>query len=201
MNSVTVKSRTPSHWRAALVALAAALALVITAPASAKKIGKTTIPDSINVAGTDLTLRGAGYRKRAFLKLYLAGLYTNNSGDGPAVAAADEPMAIHLHVLSRLVTTDAMASALKDGFRRATGGDLAPVQAGLDQLIAEVKKAKIKPGSTYTILYTPDVGVTMQINGEDAYTIEGLAFKEAFYGVWLSDNTSLNKLKKKLLGS
>jgi len=184
----------------AIFALVTAVALAVAAPAFAKKVGGATIPDSVGIAGADVPLYGSGLRTRSFFKLYAAGLYTNISGNGTALLQADEPMAIHLLIMSTLISKNKMVSALKAGFDKSTGGDVSAVQGGIDQMIAAMQEKPLKPGVGYTLAYEPGVGTTMTRNGEDAVVIEGLAFKQALFGIWLGDNPVQERLKKGMIG-
>ncbi len=186
--------------RSAVIAIATLVTLAVASPAYAKKVGNATVPDSLNISGAELPLRGAGLRTRAVFKLYAAALYTDESGDGNAVTAADKPMGIHLHILSKLVTKDKLVEALNDGFKASTGGDMSSVQGGVDAMIAAMDKP-VKRGVTYTLAYEPGVGTTMTRNGEDPVIIEGLEFKQALFGIWLGDKPVQGKLKNGMLGS
>ena len=193
------QSSTNLPWRSALVALVTAATLAIASPAFAKKVGRTTIPDSVPIAGSEVPVRGGGLRTRSVFKLYAAGLYTDMSGDGNFVSQADAPMAIHLRILSKLINKNRMVTALKVGFDKSTGGDTSAIQSSIDQMIAAMDKP-ITTGTTYTLAYQPDVGTTMTRNGEDAVVIEGLAFKQALFGIWLGDAPVQARLKKGMLG-
>jgi len=186
-------------WRSLTVALITAVTVMIASPAFAKRVGKATVPDNLTVGSTDLPLRGAGLRTRAVFKLYAAALYTTVEGDGNAVSEADEPMALHLHILSKLVSKKKMVAALNDGFKASTGGDASAIQGEIDQMIAAMDKP-LEPGVSYTLAYEPGVGTTMTRNGEDAVVIEGLAFKQALFGIWLGDSPAQGKLKTSMLG-
>ena len=50
------------------------------------------------------------------------------------------------------------------------------------------------------MIYTPGSGVAISKNGELKDTIEGIAFKKALFGIWLSDKPADKKLKKAMLG-
>ncbi len=194
--TIPTRSIRLSWW----TAMAAVLCLALAGPATAKKVGKATVPDSMTVAGTELPLRGAGLRTRAVFKLYAAALYTTETGDAAAVVSADAPMAIHLHILSKLVSNDKMIDALNDGFNNATGGDTSSIQAEIDQMIAAMDEP-LKPGVGYTLSYEPGVGTTLSRDGEAAAVIEGLAFKQALFGIWLGDKPAQAKLKTAMLSN
>ena len=176
------------------------LATLATEPARAAKVAGMELPDSVDIAGETLALRGAGVRKRLFLKLYVAALYGGAEGaDGAAIAAADEPMMIRLAIRSDLVTRDKMIDALNEGFAKSTGGDTAPVQDGIDAMLAAMPE-DIDPGDRYDLVYVPGEGTTLAQDGERLASVEGLAFKEALFGIWLSDDPVQADLRSAMVG-
>ena len=62
-------------------ALSLALSLFLALPASAAEVAGTHIDDKASVAGSDLTLNGAGLRTRFMLKIYTIGLYLPKRGE------------------------------------------------------------------------------------------------------------------------
>ena len=56
-------------------------------------------------------------------------------------------------------------------------------------------KKKMSPGDTVHILYKPNVGLESYINGKLVCTNEGLDFKKAYFGMWLSETTAIPGLK------
>ena len=59
--------------RSFLAVLAAVL--MMSSPAAAEKIGGVELSETLSEGGSRLVLNGAGIRKKAFLKLYVGGLY------------------------------------------------------------------------------------------------------------------------------
>ena len=110
---------------------------LVAGPLQAAKVGGITLDESITVGSIDTLYNGAGLRKKLFIKLYVGSLYlTTPSSDADAIIDADEAMAIRLNILSDLLTRDKLLSALKEGFDNSTGGNTAPIQPQIDQMIA-----------------------------------------------------------------
>ena len=61
-------------------------------------------------------------------------------------------------------------------------------------------REKIKEGDIFEIWYVPGMGVQPFKNGNFQANIEGLDFKKALFGIWLSDKPADASLKKSLLG-
>lgn len=174
--------------------------MFMASSANAAKVAGVTLDETITVADQSLQLNGAGIRKKLFIKLYVGSLYTaSGAGSASEVIDADEVMAIRLNMLSDLLTRKKMVAALKDGFKKSTGGDMAPIQSGIDQLI-EVMPEKIKPGTEMTLAYEPGVGTHLMDGDQSISVIEGLDFKQALFGIWLSDKPAQKSLKKAMLG-
>jgi len=148
----------------------------------------------------DIPFVGGGLRTRTVFKLYAAALYANETGDGKAVADADAPMAIHLHILSKLINKKRMVAALNTGFNNSTGGNTAGIQSGIDQMLEAMNANPLQRGVAYTLTYEPGVGTTMTRNAKDPIVIEGLEFKQALFGIWLGDKPAQASLKNSMLG-
>jgi len=189
-----------SRLRTITAISAVSLALLSGSSLAAKVAGVELAPTLI-VGEQELAFNGAGIRKKLFIKLYVGSLYAGQgSSDAAAVVAADEPMAIRINVLSDLLTRDKMVKALNDGFDQSTGGNTAPVQAGIDQLM-ELMQDKIRPGNSITLAYEPGVGTHVMRDGEALSVVPGLPFKQALFGIWLSDSPAQDSLKKAMLGN
>lgn len=185
---------------AATAVLAVAL-LLIGGHATAAKVAGVELDPAMSVGEQELVLNGAGIRKKLFIKLYVGSLYAvEKSSDATALVDADEAMAIRLNVLSDLLTRDKMVDALKEGFSKSTGGNTEPVQGGIDQMMG-LMQDKIRPGNSITLAYEPGVGTHVMRDGEAMSVIPGLAFKQALFGIWLSDSPAQASLKKAMLGS
>jgi len=157
-------------------------------------------PTTLELAGSSLLKQGVGKRKKAFLSLYQAGLYTKaKRSDAAAIVSADEAMAIRLNIVSGLISAEKMNTALRDGFNQSTGGKVAPIQSEID-LFASGFAEEISKKDVFDLIYLPGSGVEVVKNGQSKVTVSGLAFKQALFGIWLSDNPIQASLKKAMLG-
>ncbi len=168
--------------------------------ASAEKVAGVSLPETLTAGDQTLMLNGAGIRKKLFLKLYVGALYLqekNNSG--AAIAETDVPMAIRLHIVSSLINSKKMEKATREGFENSTHGNTQLVQAEIEQFIKVFRKP-ISEGDVYDLVYTPAGGTEVIKNKQSITTVEGLAFKKALFGIWLSDRPAQEKLKEGMLG-
>ncbi len=173
------------------------LFIFITTLGFGAKIGGVDMPDSLQ---NGLVLNGAGIRSKFFFDLYAGGLYLKNkSSNALHIINLDEPMAIKLHIISSLITSEKMTDATLEGFENSTHEKMEPLKAQIDKFIA-VFKDEIKDGDIYDFIYTPKEGVEIYKNGKLSTNIKGLAFKKALFGIWLCDKPAQESLKEKMLG-
>jgi hypothetical protein len=164
------------------------------------EVAGINIPDFLEIGQTKLILNGAGVRDKFFFKVYVGALYLEQRSDDPQkIIEANEPMAIRLHVIASKITSKIMGKATREGFEKATGGDIAPIETQIDQFIS-VFKDKINKHDFYDLVYVPGKGTEVYKNKEYRSLTKGLPFKRALFGIWLCDKPVQKKLKKKMLG-
>ncbi len=179
--------------------LISSLAL-IGSNAHAKKLRGIELSETATFGNDELVLNGAGVRTRLIIKLYVGSLYTTEkSSDANVIINANEPMAIRLNIISDLLTRSKMVKALKAGFNNATGGNTAAIQPQIDQMLG-LMQGKIGTKDQYTLNYRPATGTHVSKNGEEIGVIEGLEFKKALFGIWLSGKPAQASLKAGMLG-
>lgn len=173
--------------------------LIMTSAGYAKEVAGVNMPDSLTAGSDTLVLNGAGIRTKFFIKAYVGGLYLKQkNGDANAIINADEPMAIKLHMISKLITSDKMKEATLEGFENSTKGNTAPFKDKIDTFI-NVFAENIKINDVYDIIYTPADGIKVYKNKELKSTAKGLDFKKALFGIWLCDKPADKDLKKAML--
>lgn len=176
------------------------LATTLITPAAALDVNGVSIPDQLKVGTHELQLQGAGMRSKWFLDLYVSGLYTSvDNSSAASVLAADKPQAIRLHITSGLITSKRMIESTMEGFRASTHDQLAPIETQIDNFMAAFK-AEIHEGDIFDLIYVPGEGVNVVKNGTHLTQIPGLAFKQALFGIWLSDQPAQKNLKAEMLG-
>lgn len=174
---------------------ALAVALVVTTVGSAH----AELPTVLESGGAKLTLNGSGVRSKYLMKMYVAGLYlTKPSKDAKAIVAADEPMAIRLEITSGMVTQEKLLESLNEGFQKATGGKPEPIQKEIDAF-RQALKGTINKGDVIDLVYLPGRGVNVSQNGKQLGVTPRLEFKQALFGIWLSENPADATVKRGLL--
>jgi hypothetical protein len=174
--------------------------LFATATSEAKDIAGIDMPDYLQTGESQLILNGAGVRTKFFLDLYVGGLYLIKRDNDPQnIINAEEPMAIRLHIVSSMITSEKMEKATREGFEKATDGNTQTISDRIEQFIS-VFKEKIKENDVFTLIYVPGKGVQVYKNNEFKSLLHGLFFKKALFGIWFCDKPAQKSLKQAMLG-
>ena len=174
------------------------------AGAQAADVAGVKIDDKTRVANAELTLNGAGLRKRAFFQVYAIGLYVPQKASSPqALLEQPGPKRVAIHML-RDVGAEAFSEALAEGIRanhtEAEMKALEPRIKELTAIIAEVGQAK--KGMAFALDWQPPAGTVMLVNGAArGKPITGDDFYRALLKIWIGDKPVQDDLKKALLGS
>jgi predicted small secreted protein len=181
--------------------LALCISIILSASlCQAKEISGITMPEALQADGAALALSGAGVRTKFFMDLYVGGLYLKQKqSDAEKIIAGDEPMAIRLHIISSLITSEKMEAATREGFVNATGGATAPLADRMESFIA-VFREKINKEDVYEFVYAPGAGTKISKNGKLKTIIQGIDFKQALFGIWLCAKPAQQSLKEQMLG-
>lgn len=195
-DSIAVRRRRPGL----LAPLLTAVMVVATPPAVvATTIAGIEIPDTLDAGGYTLLLNGAGMRKKLFIEAYVACLYVPEPDTDPErILTADEPQAVIMHITSEMVTRERLTASLPKDLRRSTDNDLDSIQPQIDLLLA-MFDGEVAPGDTFRLIYLPGDGTQVWHNDRLKGAIEGLDFKRALFGIWLSEKPTQESLKSELL--
>lgn len=176
------------------------LVAALSVPSHALKAYDLKIPDDIAIAGQELVLNGVGMRTKFFHDIYAAALYLPQPSDAVEdIIAADDPASIRIYIVSDLVTGDRFAESAMDGFVRSTHGNLEPIRPQVDAMIAAFRNS-LDNGDIFDLVYVPGEGVSIFRNSEKVELVPGLEFKQAMFGIWLSEDPVQTRLREKMLG-
>jgi hypothetical protein len=178
----------------------AVLGAVWIAPAFAAEVAGVKIEDQTSVANTELSLTGAGLRRRAFFQVYAIGLYVQDRKADPL--SQPGPKRVQIHML-RDVGADTFTEALADGIKanhgEAEAKALEPRVKELGATIAGIKEAK--KGMTIALDWTGKATQVVVDGKAVGQPIAGEDFYRALLRIWLGDKPVQEDLKKSLLGS
>lgn len=176
------------------------LALLFLSPAAqAREIAGVSLPDSVQLGATSLSLNGAGVRKKAFISVYVAALYTaGKQTDAAAAVSAKTPKRMALHFL-RDVDADKIRAAWRDGFdANVPAAERGAMSEAIDRFVGAFPD--MKKGGTVWIDNIPDVGLRLSIDNAPKATYRGEAFIAAVFKIWLGEKPAQARLKRELLG-
>lgn len=181
-----------------LFAISFLISIVCTAQLS---VSGVNVPLVFKTDEQALILNGAGTREKYFMDMYVGALYLKSkTKDASAIQNSDETMCMKLHMVSSLITSEKMTTAVDEGFEKSSGGNISPLQARISQF-KSVFAEKINKGDVYDLVYVKGKGTLVYKNSKLASTIPGLDFKMALFGIWLCDKPADAGLKKSLLGN
>lgn len=179
--------------------IAMSLALVIASTAVAGELHGVKMADKAAIEGKELVLNGMGLRTKAFIKVYVAGLYVEQkSGDPAAIIPPDRVKRVELVVLRDLGKAK-IADAIEEGFEKNSKAQLPALQARLDQFKAAIPDLKENEALTFT--YVPGKGTSVVKGGKQTALIPGKDFADALFSVWLGASPADAALKKGMLGT
>ncbi len=198
----TIKMQVYRSYLTSLMMVLSVLFFVMFATSiNARQLDDVTLPDSVTVDGTDVTLQlnGMGYRTKFIFNVYVGGLYTESRVESrDAVQALKGPKRIVLHMV-REVSREKMTAALNDGFEENTS------EKQLEKLQPRLKTfdsyfPDLKVGDVVLLDFIPATGVRVSINGEEKGVIEGADFYSSLLDVWLGEEPADDDLKDAMLG-
>jgi len=166
---------------------------------TAVSIANAKLEPRLQIGEQALQLNGSGVRTKTLVQIYEAGLYLlKPNTNATSILDADEPMAIRIKITSGFVSRSALVSSLKDGLAQSTGGKTDAFAGDIEQL-QQFLADDVKKNDIYDFMYTPNKGLSVLKNGKSQGVIPGLAFKKAFFGIWLSDSPVDKDLRKGML--
>jgi hypothetical protein len=159
------------------------------------------IPKTVTAAEQTLTLNGAGERTKFFMTVYNTELYLKQkSQDAKDIIKANQPMVIRMKVVSSFATVEKVKNAFLEGFNNATNNNTSSIQTKIDLFLKQGFSSPIIVGDIFEFIYTPKFGIQTIKNNEQLTITKGLEFKQALFGIWLSENPAQESLKEELLG-
>ena len=178
--------------------LVLALVAGVATAAWGGELAGVTMPDSVEVGDETLTLNGMGLRKKAIIKVYVAGLYLPEKMEDPeAILAADTPRRTAMEFRFG-VGAAKMCDAWKEGLEKNTADPSASLAAKFDELCE--LQADMEKGDPMVYTYVPGKGTDVEIKGEVKGTIEGKDFADALFACWIGPEPPGAAFKERLLG-
>jgi len=176
------------------------LVLVVGATTAAwgDELAGVAMPEAVEIGDQTLVLNGMGLRKKAIIKVYVAGLYlTEKTSDAEAILTADAARRTAMEFRFG-VSADKMCDAWKEGLENNTANPADALKAQFDTLCGY--QADMDKGGMMVYTYVPGKGTEVAINDEVKGTIEGKEFADALFSCWIGPEPPGAAFKKGLLG-
>ncbi len=168
--------------------------------ASADNSGKVVIAATATCAEQALQLNGYGDRKKFFIKLYVASLYTQQKiADEDQLLNMQQALCMRLSITSSKITSEKMIKATHEGFEKSTKGNIAPIETEVEMFLSWLEQP-IKKGDVFEFAFVPHNKTQVSKNGNVLGSIESKDFSAALYAIWLGDMPVQQDLKNNLLG-
>ncbi|MGK2941261.1 MAG: chalcone isomerase family protein, partial [Immundisolibacter sp.] len=173
-------------------------AAALGGPADTREVSGVSVPATATIAHKELTLNGAGVRKKmVFFKVYVVALYLEQpTSDARTAITSDQEKLIVFRML-RAVSRKQFVEALEKGFVRNSSGVMTILRERLDLLQKALHP--LEKGDVLTFTYLPGSGTVLRGQGQEM-TIPGKDFADALLSGWLGPSPVNGDLKRQLLG-
>ncbi|WP_431243138.1 chalcone isomerase family protein [Flavobacterium sp. P21] len=165
------------------------------------EVNGVTVPRKIEVQNKTMRLNGAGGRSKMWLEVYVQALYLSQLSQDPKfIIDSDTEMAVRIEITSSMVSSNKLTKAMNTGFEKSAGSNLEALRPRIEQF-KTLLSDPITEKDVFILFYNPlDQTVNVIKNDVPKGKITGFDFKQALFGIWLSDKPVDETLKKHLLG-
>lgn len=165
------------------------------------EVNGVTVPRKIEIQNKTMQLNGAGGRSKMWLEVYVQALYLSQLSQDPKfIIDSDTEMAIRIEITSSMVSSNKLTKAINAGFEKSSGDNITALRPRIEQLKSYLSDA-ITEKDVFILWYNPfDQTINVFKNDVPKGKISGFDFKQALFGIWLSDKPVDETLKKHLLG-
>ena len=178
------------------------LCLLVALPALGAEVAGVKIDDKEKLGAGELTLNGAGLRKRVFFQVYAIGLYLPEKKTAAAEAIGTSgPKRVAIHMLRDIEAAE-FAGALTDGLKQnLSEAEMKAFEPRIKRLVAVMSEMKVARTGMRVTLDWAGAGTQLTVDGKPSGApIEGEDFYRALLRIWLGDKPVQDDLKKALLG-
>lgn len=177
--------------------------LGLAAVTNAAEISGVKLDERTSVGASALVLNGAGLRRRAFFKVYVAALYLSERTDSSQeVLGLGGAKRVSI-TLMRDLTARELVDALEDGIRNnSSPAEQLAVSGRVEELAATMLAVRQgRRGDVLTVDWLPGSGTQVLLNGDvKGAAIPGEDLYRALLRVWLGEHPTSESLKRALLG-
>ena len=190
-----------------------AFRLLIMAGATAATVASAGAADGIQIAGVTipremvqdgsgqrLLLRGAGVRKKLFVKVYVGALYLSEKDYASHdITSSRGAKTVTMTFLYRKVAREKLVETWKEGF--AANLDPAEVKRLGERLVQFAALFQtVQRGNQYRLNFLPGRGAEVRLNGKRVGIVPGDDLSRAVLKVWFGPQPADTALAKGMLG-
>jgi len=157
----------------------------------------TCFPPYADVHGKQLPLRSSGNKDWWIFSLYDAAIYVDeNIPPNQYLEAVPKKIILRYR---RSISKEDFIEAAEYNLARNPDNDLGTLRERIDQIHSLYQD--VEKGDEYALVYSPEKGTDLLLNGEYVGSIPGDDFARAYFGIWLSEYVVCRKLRWQLLGA
>ena len=175
---------------------------VLATQGHAATVAGIQVPDTVRVTegSPQLSLNGAGVRKKLFVKVYVGALYLEHrAGTVAEVLRQEGPKRVAMHVLYEEISGEKLTQGWEDGFSdNHSPEQMAELRERLDTFNGLFET--VRKGDLILLDFVPGEGTRVTIRGQKRGTVAGKEFNDALLRVWLGERPADEGLKKSMLG-
>lgn len=154
---------------------------------------------NVRVAEEDLELKGVAVGKYAlFFKVGVAGLYGPSDSGLTPLESSDRPFRLEIEYLMDIPKErfiEAAVKTLRNQHSEATLRRFSKEIGRMHSFYRDVEK-----GDRYTLSYHPQIGTTLELNGQFLGAVPSPEFARLYFGIWLGEKPVSDSLREDLLG-
>ncbi|HCU26065.1 MAG TPA: hypothetical protein DF383_13690 [Deltaproteobacteria bacterium] len=167
--------------------------------ASAAELSGVTMSETMAVGGKTLVLNGMGLRKKAIIKVYVAGLYLPaKESSAERILGSNTERGMVMEFV-RGVDKEKICNAWHEGLEKNSPDKAVQLKGQFDVLCTYMEE--MEDGSKLTFAYIPGQGTTVSLDGAVKGSIAGKDFADALFACWIGPKPPGEDFKAGLLGS
>jgi hypothetical protein len=171
-----------------------ALLLLLGTPALADtRLDEAAFPPSLQ----QLERRNQAVLTYLWADVYAAAYYTAPDISPRQASSQTVEQRLELYYYRNIAREDVIEAAWTTLERQHSTTALDGLRAQIDALHASFRD--IRPGDRYALDYSPNTGLSLEINGSRAFHSDNQELARAYLGIWLAPNGLSDSLREQLL--
>lgn len=178
----------------------ALLLCLLAAQASlSAELSGVVLPDTLVIQEAPLVLNGLGQRKKAWIEVYVAGLYLpSRTSSAQEILSSDGPWCLVMQFVYSKVDKEKLDNAWMEGFSRNSPSILSSHREDVQAFLGCFQD--MRRGERVVLAFTPGQGLAVEVAGVHKRVFPSPEFAKAVLSIWLGPKPPSEDLKKGLLG-